>query len=405
MSFSDTITWEDIQRSKGPLSFNLMAKPVGSLCNLDCDYCYYLDKAEIYGGKEPVMSIDILEKFTRSYIEANETPQLCFNWHGGEPLIAGLDFFRKAIEFQKKYGSGREILNTIQTNGTLVNDEWAKLFADNAFLVGVSIDGPEDVHDKFRKDKGGKGTFAKVIRGIETMYRNKVEYNLMATINKASEGRGAEIYSFLKRLGTRFIQFNPVVEHVIYRQENARPAIVDPDYEGSELAPWSVSDIAFGQFLIDVFDSWYPGDRGRYFVNYFDNTLANWCKCPSGTCSFSDVCGGNAVIEHNGDIYPCDHFVYPQYKLGNIFSENIHSIMSSQKQISFGLAKRMGLPSKCEKCRWWFACHGECPKHRFNKTEKSEKGLNALCEGYKMFFEHVAPAMDNMRNDLFKTIQ
>lgn len=413
MDLKNTISLEDAQRINGPLAFNIMVKPVGSLCNLDCNYCYYLDKAEIYGGKEPLMSLETLERFTKSYIEANEVPEVCFNWHGGEPLLAGLDFYKKAIEFQKKYSNGKTVHNTIQTNATLINPEWASFFRENNFLVGVSIDGPKEIHDRYRKDKGRKPSFDRVIAGIECLYKRNVEYNTMTTVNKASESNGLLIYSFLKSIGSRFMQFMPVVEHVVYikhdcsdgrgevsKGKNARPFIVPPSYKNAVLAPWSVSAIAFGKFLNEIFDHWVKNDVGRYYVNYFDNTLANWCGAQPGTCAFAEVCGGNSIIEHNGDIYPCDHFVYPEYFLGNIKDIDLKSIMTGCKQIDFGLSKRNGLPKKCLACKWWFACKGECPKHRFNKTERGETGLSALCEGYQMFYNHVAPYMEFMKNQL-----
>ncbi len=403
-TFKDSLTFSDAVRMTGPLSFNLMFKPAGSLCHLDCHYCYYLDKAELYGGREPRMSEEMLEKCIREYIGANDGHDICFNWHGGEPLVLGLDFYRKAVEFEKKYGAGKNILNTLQTNGTLITPEAAEFFRDNGFLIGISIDGPEDIHDKFRKDKGGAPTFAKVMRGIGLLYKYGVEYNTMSTINRASEGRGEEVYAFLKGLGTRFMQFMPVVEHVKWPRRpsgrpvrGARPFIVSPDEEGAEIAPWSVRPREFGRFMCEIFDKWVCNDVGNVFVNLFDCTLASWCGAVPGTCAYAETCGGNAVVEHNGDLYPCDHFVYPEYRLGNIFETPLRELMTSERQFAFGIDKRNGLPSKCARCRWWFACHGECPKHRFSRTESGETGLNVLCEGYGMFFGHVAPYMDRMK--------
>ena len=274
--FSDTITLEDAARISGPLAFNLMIKPAGSRCNLDCHYCYYLDKAGIYGGREPSMSLDMLEACVREYVAANEVPEVTFNWHGGEPLVMGLDFYRKAVEFERKYAGGKVIRNTIQTNGTLLTQEWAEFFRDNDFLVGISIDGPQDVHDRYRKDKGGAPTFDKVMRGIGLLYRNNVLYNTMSTVNKASEGRGLEVYSFLKSIGSRYMQFMPVVEHVKYPAGKngrpmkwARPYIVSPAEEGAVIAQWSVGSLAFGRFMCEIFDYWVRNDVGRYFVNLF----------------------------------------------------------------------------------------------------------------------------------------
>lgn len=392
--FEKTMTLNDAVRITGPVSFNIMLKPAGSRCNLACSYCYYLDKADIYGGREPVMTEQMLETLVREYIRANDVPEVTFNWHGGEPLILGMDFYRKALSFEKKYGEGKKINNTIQTNGILLDDAWAHFFRENDFLVGISIDGPREIHDRYRKDRGGAPTFDKVMRGIGLLRDTGVEFNTMSTVNKASEGKGLEVYRFLKSLGTRFFQFMPVVEHV----KDGR--IVDPREEGAEIAPWSVGAEAFGQFLCDIFDEWFRGDVGRYFVGQFDAALASWCGVPPGICVFSDTCGGNAVLEHNGDLYPCDHFVYPAYRLGNIAEKSIREMMGSEAQIRFGIGKRTSLPSDCRKCRWLFACHGECPKHRFDRTEKGETGLNSLCGGYRLFFSHIAPYMEFMKRDL-----
>ena len=386
----ETLTLQDAVKITGPQAFNIMIKPVGSLCNLKCHYCYYLDKAEIYGGREPRMTIEMLEHFVKEYIAANDVPDVYFNWHGGEPLLAGLDFYRKAVEFQKKYGEGKRIHNTLQTNGTLITREWAEFFRANGFLLGVSIDGPQNVHDRYRGGKGGASVFDRVIKGIMELYRARVQYNVMTTVNKQSEGRGLEIYQFLKQAGTRFIQFMPVVEHV------KDGLIVSPDTPGARIAPWSIDAKAFGRFLCDIFDYWVRHDVGKVFVNQFDAALASWCGVPQGTCSFAETCGGNSIIEHNGDLYPCDHFVYEDYRIGNVLETDLRTLMNSSKQVRFGIDKRNGLPGKCLSCRWFFACHGECPKHRFNITDKGETGLNALCEGYEMFFSHIAPYMERM---------
>ena len=391
MDHKDTLTLQDAVRITGPQAFNIMIKPVGSLCNLRCRYCYYLDKADIYGGKEPRMTYEMLVTFIREYIAANDVPEVLFNWHGGEPLLMGLDFYRKAIQLQKKYASGKRIRNALQTNATLVTAEWAAFFRENGFLIGVSLDGPKDVHDCYRAGKGGGSTSERVVKGIAELYKAGVDYNIMATVNRKSEGRGLEIYQFLKGAGTRFIQFMPVLEHV----KDGR--IVSPDEEGSQIAPWSVSAEGFGRFLCDIFDYWVRHDVGSVFINQFDSTLAMWCGEQPGTCTFAQTCGGNSVIEHNGDLYPCDHFVYEDYRIGNVLETDLRTLMASEKQIRFGIDKRNGLPKKCVTCRWYFACHGECPKHRFNRTDSGEPGLNALCDGYSMFFSHVAPYMERMK--------
>ena len=394
--FQDMLLLEDAVRITGPAAFNIMLKPAGSLCNLDCQYCYYLDKTEIYGGREPRMTGEMLETVIREYIAANDVPEVTFNWHGGEPLILGLDFYRKAIELEKKYAGDKTVHNTIQTNGTLLNAQWADFFRDNDFLVGISLDGPKDIHDKYRRDKGGAPTFDRVLRGLQYLRDHDVQFNTLSTVNKVSEGRGQEVYLFLKSVGSRYMQFMPVVEHVMHHKA-ARPFIVDPATDGARLASWSVSSQGFGKFMCDIFDYWVRNDVGQYYVGLFDATLANWCGVPPGTCVYGRTCGGNAVIEHNGDLYPCDHFVYPKYLLGNIRTQSIHSMMESTAQVRFGIDKRNSLPSKCFRCKYLFACNGECPKHRFNRTENGGTGLNALCEGYYKFYDHVAPYMEIMK--------
>lgn len=393
-----TITLGEAKRISEPLAFNLMIKPAGSMCNLDCNYCYYLDKADIYEGKEPFMSEELLEKVIREYTEANDMQEITFNWHGGEPLLMGTGFYRKAVEFQQKYANGKKIFNTLQTNGTLINDEFASFFHDNGFLIGISIDGPQDIHDRYRKDKGRFPTFARVMNGIEKLHRHSVEFNTLSTVNKMCEGRGLEVYNFLKSIGSRYMQFMPVFEHVKYKKDSQRPYIVPPSTEGARLAGWSVSAQGFGRFLCDIFDYWVRNDVGQYYVNLFDCTLANWCGVPPGTCAYAETCGNNAVIEHNGDVYPCDHFVYPQFRSGNINETHLRDIMSAGPQMSFGLDKRNTLPTKCLKCRYFSLCHGECPKHRFNKTDIGDTGLSALCSGYMKFFEHTEPYMEIMRD-------
>lgn len=408
-TFSQTLSLQDAQKIAGPLAFNIMLKPAGSLCNLDCNYCYYLDKSAIYGGREPVMSEEMLEKVVKEYIEANDVPEVSFNWHGGEPLVLGLDFYRKALEYEKKYAGGKTVHNTLQTNGTLITPEWAQFFKENDFLVGISIDGPKDIHDRYRRDKGGAPTFDKVMRGLTLLRQWGVEFNTMSTVNKESEGRGLEVYQFLKSIGSRYMQFMPVLEHVKYpldrngkADRSRRPYIVDPQEKDAQIARWSVSDIGFGKFLCDIFDWWVRHDVGTYYVNQFDATLANWCGAQPGTCVFAETCGGNAVIEHNGDLYPCDHFVYPGRKLGNITERPIREMMESEANVSFGIDKRNSLPRQCRQCEVLSLCHGECPKHRFNLSDKGEPGLNALCYGYRMFYKHTAPQMKIMRDLLMQ---
>ena len=385
----------DVAKMKRPPAFGTMIKPVGSACNLDCHYCYYRDKSEIYGGAMPRMSDELLETYIRQYIEGASQQNISFCWHGGEPLMAGLPFYRKAMELQRKYAGGKVIENTLQTNGILVNEEWCSFFKDNNFLIGLSLDGPEDIHDSFRRDCGGAPTFARVMKSVELMTRMGVEFNLLSTVNARSEGRGTEVYKFLRSLN-RYMQFLPVVEYVRQRP-GKRPLIVSPDEEDAVEAPWSVSAKGYGQFMCDVFDEWVRFDVGNCFVQLFDVTLANWCGVPPSLCAFSEVCGDGLVVEHNGDVYSCDHFVYPEYRLGNIMTGELADMYRSEEQQSFGRDKRDALPMECKRCNYYFLCHGECPKHRFAYARNGEPYMNVLCEGYKMFFRHTDPYMRYMK--------
>ena len=368
-----------------------MFKPIGSVCNLGCSYCYYLDKGRLY-GKQSSLPLDLLEKVIKEYIEINDNDQIVFDWHGGEPLLLGLDYFKKIVELQRKYRGNKHIYNTIQTNATLLDSEFAVFFKENNFLVGVSVDGPQDIHDKFRKDKGENPTFMKVMQAVELLHRYAVDFNTLTTISKAGEGRGLEVYRFMKGIGSHYMQFMPVLEYV----NPINKVIVSPDDENSTLAEWSVAPIEYAKYMCDIFDYWVKNDVGTYFVNLFDSTLANYCGVNPGTCVYSETCGANAVMEHNGDIYPCDHFVYPQYKLGNVRNSSLEEIVSSKKNTEFGIDKRNMLPAQCLRCKYYFACHGECPKHRFVKTKRDERGLNSLCEGLYHFFSHVDPYMRKM---------
>lgn len=387
-----TLTLSDALKISEPLRFNMMFKPIGSQCNLNCSYCYYLDKTALY-QKESLISMELLEKTIKEYIELNDNEEITFDWHGGEPLLLGLNFFEKIVAFQSKYKGDKRILNTIQTNATLINEEFASFFKRNNFLVGVSIDGPEYIHDKYRKNKNEDSSFLKVLRGIALLHHYEVDFNTLTTVNNCSEGRGAEVYSFLKEIGSRYMQFMPVIEHV----NTANRRITSPDDVSSELAPYSVNPLEYGKFMCDIFDIWVKNDVGKYYVSLFDSTLANYCGVNPGICVYSPTCGANLVMEHNGDIYPCDHFVYPQYKLGNVNELNLSKIASSKQIIEFGINKRNSLPRQCLSCEYYFACHGECPKHRFDVSKDGEPGLNSLCAGLKHFFKHVDPYMKIMK--------
>lgn len=385
----------DVAKMGRAPAFGTMVKPIGSACNLDCHYCYYRDKSEIYSNNMPRMSEEMLETYIRQYIQGASQQNISFCWHGGEPLMAGLPFYRKAMELQKKYAGDKVIENTLQTNGILLNEEWCSFFRDNNFLIGLSLDGPEDIHDAFRRDCGGAPTFARVMKAAELMRATGTDFNILATVNARSEGRGAEVYRFLRSLN-RFMQFLPVVEYVRQRP-GKRPLIVSPDEEDAVEASWSVSSKGYGRFMCDVFDEWVKSDVGNCFVQLFDVTLANWCGVQPPLCAFGEVCGDGMVVEHNGDVYSCDHFVYPEYRLGNIMTGELAQMYRSEEQQSFGRDKRDALPMECKRCNYYFLCHGECPKHRFAYARNGEPYMNVLCEGYKIFFRHTDPYMRYMK--------
>lgn len=400
MPDKEIFTLRDAEKLSGPSAFMTMLKPAGSACNLDCSYCYYLDKAIQYGGRQAVMSEEMLERYVRQYIEANDVDTVTFCWHGGEPTLLGTDYYRKALEFQRKYADGRTIENTIQTNGTLIDEKWCRFFAENRFLVGISLDGPKDVHDAFRHYKAGKPTFDRVMESVRMFRRFGVEFNTLSVVNKLGQKRGLEVYRFFRDIvGSRYMQFLPAVEHVVRRPDRHRPVIVSPGTPGAGLAPWSVSAEGYGRFLCDIFDEWVRHDVGSTYVQMFDSTLAQWCGLPPGVCALAETCGDALVVEHNGDVYSCDHFVYPEYLLGNISTSSLREIYDSHKRIRFGLDKRNALPAECLRCDFFFACHGECPKHRF-ATAADGSRKNTLCAGLKAYFTHVAPYMDYMRERL-----
>ena len=393
---NNTIAFHEWQEMTSRKVSSLLIKPVGSVCNLRCKYCYYLDKSTLYEYHQPKMDDNLLELFVKQYIDANDVSEITFNWHGGEPLLAGLDFYRKAIKLQQKYANGKLIHNTLQTNGTLLSDDWAQFFKDNGFLIGVSIDGPKAIHDGFRKANGGVETWEKVVRGMECLYRNNVEYNTLSTINHLSENQGLNVYQFLKQCGSNYMQFLPVVEYI----NKSTNRITSPNDEDAEPTDWSISADGFGRFMCDIFDYWVKHDVGSYFVQFFDTILANYAHLPSGLCAFDETCGNNAVIEHNGDVYLCDHFVYQSYMVGNIKEKPLREILSDERFFTFGIEKRKQLPKQCLKCDYYFACHGGCPKHRFARSKDGEPYLNSLCAGYKTFFEHTEPYMRFMLNEL-----
>ena len=390
MRRSVEFSYEDIVKRNERRGFTSMVKPVGSLCNMRCKYCYYLDKAALYNNHQPQMDDALLENYIRANIEGNNSPVIAFAWHGGEPLLAGKDFFRKAVALQQRYAGGKSVENSIQTNGLLIDDEWCQIFRDNNFLVGVSIDGPESIHDAHRVDAGGNPTFARVMKGIERLYRNRVEYNTLTTINIHSEGRGAEVYNYLRQISV-FMQFLPVAELLCDGR------VQSPESEGADIAPGSVSAKGFGEFMCDVFDIWVKNDVGRRYVQLFDATLALMVGVQPSVCSLCETCVRGLTVEHNGDVYCCDHFVYPEYKIGNIHTNRLADLAYCDRQFEFGVAKRALLPRECRHCKFYNLCHGECPKHRFIADNTGEYGKNYLCDGYRMFYEHTESAMTRMK--------
>lgn len=381
----------------------VMLKPVSSICNLSCKYCYYLEKNNLYKNADNkqdkfIMNDALLERFIEQYINSQTQSQIMFTWHGGETLMRPISFYKKAIELQKKYSQGYHIENTIQTNGTLLTDEWCRFFKENGWLVGVSIDGPQEFHDEYRRNKNGQPSFHKVMQGINLLNKYGVDWNAMAVVNDFNADYPLDFYNFFKEIGCHYIQFTPIVER-IFKHKDGRH-LASPADMSWELADFSISPEQWGNFLCAIFDEWVKKDVGDYYIQIFDSTLANWIGEQPGVCSMARNCGHAGVMEYNGDVYSCDHFVFPEYKLGNIYSSTLTEMMYSPKQLKFGTDKYDALPTQCKECQFLFACNGECPKNRFAKTSKGETGLNYLCEGYYKFFKHVAPYMDFMKNEL-----
>lgn len=377
----------------------VMLKPAGSLCNLRCKYCYYLEKNALYTEqKNHVISDEMLDKFIREYIEAQTSPDVLFCWHGGETLMRPISFYRRAIELQRKYARGRRIDNTIQTNATMLTDEWCEFFRENNFLVGVSIDGPQEFHDEYRRTATGKPTFHKVMQGIRLLNKHNVEWNALAVVNDFNADYSLEFYNFFKEIGCHYIQFTPIVERRIERNDGL--SLAPGMEEGGELVDFSVTPEQWGKFLCTIFDEWVRHDVGTYFIQIFDATLANWAGVQPGLCSLAKECGHAGVMEFNGDVYSCDHFVYPEHLLGNINEKTITEMMYGEKQREFAKLKHELLPQQCRECPVEFACHGECPKNRFTRDKYGNPGLNYLCKGYRQFFEHVKPYMDFMKGEL-----
>ena len=403
----------------------VMAKAAGPRCNLRCQYCYYLEKQHLT-DKEGNMSDALLEDYVRDYIQLQQTPEVLFTWHGGEPMLRPLGFYKQAVRLQQYYGRGRQISNSIQTNGTLLTPEWCRFLHDEGWLVGISIDGTQPMHDAYRLDAKGQGTWQRVVDAIHMLQDYGVEWNAMATVNHANVGEPLAFYKFFRdELHCQFLQLSPVVERIengpspapcLAARGNRSRLVVPPGpfspitenaplYKGGVgggafIAPYSVKPAEWGRFLCTIFDEWVKHDVGETFVNVFDATLAGWMGVMPGICVYAEECGHAVVMELNGDVYSCDHFVFPQYRLGNIRQQGLPELVYGAKQTAFSRLKKESLPRQCRECLWLKACHGECPRLRFLHTADGEPGLNYLCAGYRIYFQHVAPYMDFMRGEL-----
>jgi len=382
--------------------FHVMAKPSGPICNLDCHYCFYLEKERLYPGTgDWAMPEAVVDAFVRQHIEAHPHPVVSFAWQGGEPTLLGVDFFERVVERQARYAGGRRVENAIQTNGILLDDRWGAFLARHEFLVGLSIDGPASLHDLYRRDRGDRPTFDAVMRGLEVLTRHRVAFNTLTVVHRENARRPLDVYRFLREIGSGFMQFIPVVERLAERPGADGLALVEPDSPArARVTPWSVEPEAYGEFLCAIFDEWVRHDVGRVFVQQFDVALEAWSGLPSSVCVFAETCGRAVALEHNGDVYSCDHYVYPEHRIGNVLTGSLRAAVDSPAQAAFGDAKRDRLPVECRECEVRFACHGECPKHRFAPSRDGSHDLNYLCAGYKRFFRHVDAPMRFMAGEL-----
>lgn len=392
------------ERSKIQRPFSVMVKTVGPVCNLDCDYCYYLEKDALYPGKKFNLSTfrmndDVLEKLICDYIHSQPQQRIEFIWHGGEPTLLGVDYFKKAVEIQKRYANGKDIANSFQTNGTLINDEWAEFLAANNFLCGLSIDGPQKFHDNHRRFPNGNGSWEKVVECAHIFRKHGVEFNTMSVVNASNSKQPVAVYEFLKELGSKFMQFSPIAER-ISMDMTEKLSIVDNNYsKEAAIMRENVSAVDWGNFLCRIFDKWIKTDVGTYYINYFDNTLAAYVGQTPALCSMAEYCGCSLAIEHNGDAYCCDHFVFPEYRIGNIFDTNIEELAKSDKQLFFEQRKADTLSQQCKSCTYLKACGGDCPKNRFVKNSDGEY-ISCLCQGFQMFFNHTRKHFEFMAEEL-----
>ena len=380
-----------------------MAKPSGSVCNIDCTYCFYLEKEKLYPDASGNwrMSDEVLERYVSSYIAAQDVPEVNFAWQGGEPTLMGVNFYRRAVELQRVYANGKTVTNAFQTNGILLDDEWGAFLHEHNFLVGISIDGPPELHDRYRLDKGQRPTFDRVICGLEVLKKHSVEFNTLTVLQNHNADHPLGVYNFLKDIGSRFMQFIPIVERTTREPAEDGLELIGPGFAGkAKVSNWSVEPGQYGRFLCSVFDEWVRRDVGQRFVQMFDVALGSWIGQGASLCIFAETCGKALIIEHNGDLYSCDHYVYPDYRLGNVLEAEIRDMVDSPEQTRFGTDKRDRLPEYCRECDFKFACNGGCPKHRFTLTPDGESGLNYLCRGYKLFFKHADPYLRFMAGEL-----
>jgi len=375
---------------------HIVVKPIGPACNLDCEYCFYLEKDALYGaGKVFRMPDTVLSSFIRKYVEAQPTPVVEFVWQGGEPTLPGIDFFRRVVELQRPYAGQKTITNSLQTNGTLLDDAWCRFLKQHNFMVGLSLDGPREIHDRYRRDRAGNGTFDAVMHGLRLLQKHGVEYNVMASVARETARQPLEVYRFFKSVGVEFIQFVPIIERL--PDDSARelglrlaaPAALDRQERNREVTPWTVAPEEYGDFLIAIYEEWVRTDVGTVFVMNFEWVLNAWIGNPSPVCVHARRCGRSLVLEHNGDLFACDHYVYPEYRLGNIMSDDLAGMVDRSVRSGFGTAKETALPTWCGTCEVLPACRGGCPKHRFAATFQGEPGLHYLCAGYKRFFRHI----------------
>jgi len=379
-----------------PQGIHMMAKPIGPACNLNCEYCFYLEKDSLFPkGESFRMSDEVLAAYITKYITSQPTPEVEFVWHGGEPTLLKLDFFKRVIELQAPFVRQKKITNNLQTNGILLDDEWCKFLKKHNFMVGISIDGPKDIHDRYRCDRSGRGSFDEAMRGLKLLQNHNVDYNVMACVARENAYKPLEVYHFFKEQGVEFIQFVPIIERMASSKEEqcglrlASPATLDKDEANNHVTEWSVEPDIYGDFLIAVFDEWVRNDVGQTFVMNFEWAMNAWIGNPSPVCTFARQCGKSVILEHNGDVYACDHSVYPQYRLGNILKDNPIEMVEKSIAKGFGVSKESALPRQCRECKVLNACWGGCPKHRFAKTYYDEPGLHYLCDGYRKFFLHI----------------